>query len=206
MKETKKGLLIVMSGPSGVGKSSIRKALFEKVNNFVFSVSATTRAPRNGEKHGVDYYFISEKDFKAKLENNEFLEWNYFVGNYYGTLFEEVERLRRTGKNVMVEIDVNGALMARNVLTDAIYIFIAPPTKADLISRLKQRGTETDQRISERIEKAKNEFKCADKYDYIVINSEISKTVETLQAIVLAEECRSERRFLSYIEAIQKEK
>ncbi len=206
MKETKKGLLIVMSGPSGVGKSSIRKALFEKVNNFVFSVSATTRAPRNGEKHGIDYYFISEKDFKAKLENNEFLEWNYFVGNYYGTLFEEVERLRRTGKNVMVEIDVNGALMARSTLTDAIYIFIAPPTKADLISRLKQRGTETDERISERIEKAKNEFKCADKYDYIVINSEISKTVETLQAIVLAEECRAERRFLSYIEAIQKEK
>lgn len=206
MKETKKGLLIVMSGPSGVGKSSIRKALFEKVNNFVFSVSATTRAPRNGEKHGVDYYFISEKDFKEKLENKEFLEWNYFVGNYYGTLFEEVERLRRTGNNVMVEIDVNGALMARSVLTDAIYIFIAPPTKADLISRLKQRGTETDERISERIEKAKNEFKCADKYDYIVINSEISKTVETLQAIVLAEECRSERRFLSYIEAIQKEK
>ncbi len=206
MKEAKKGLLIVMSGPSGVGKSSIRKALFEKVNNFVFSVSATTRAPRNGEKHGVDYYFISEKDFKAKLENNEFLEWNYFVGNYYGTLFEEVERLRRTGKNVMVEIDVNGALMARSVLTDAIYIFIAPPTKADLISRLKQRGTETDERISERIEKAKNEFKYADKYDYIVINSEISKTVETLQAIVLAEECRSERRFLSYIEEIQKEK
>ena len=206
MKEAKKGLLIVMSGPSGVGKSSIRKALFEKVNNFVFSVSATTRAPRNGEKHGVDYYFISEKDFKAKLESNEFLEWNYFVGNYYGTLFEEVERLRRTGKNVMVEIDVNGALMARSVLTDAIYIFIAPPTKADLISRLKQRGTETDERISERIEKAKNEFKCADKYDYIVINSEISKTVETLQAIVLAEECRSERRFLSYIEEIQKEK
>lgn len=106
----------------------------------------------------------------------------------------------------MVEIDVNGALMARSVLTDAIYIFIAPPTKADLISRLKQRGTETDERISERIEKAKNEFKCADKYDYIVINSEISKTVETLQAIVLAEECRSERRFLSYIEEIQKEK
>lgn len=206
MKEAKKGLLIVMSGPSGVGKSSIRKALFEKVNNFVFSVSATTRVPRNGEKHGVDYYFISEEDFKAKLENNEFLEWNYFVGNYYGTLFEEVERLRRTGKNVMVEIDVNGALMARSVLTDAIYIFIAPPTKADLISRLKQRGTETDERISERIEKAKNEFKCADKYDYIVINSEISKTVETLQAIVLAEECRSERRFLSYIEEIQKEK
>ncbi len=206
MKEAKKGLLIVMSGPSGVGKSSIRKALFEKVNNFVFSVSATTRAPRNGEKHGVDYYFISEKDFKAKLENNEFLEWNYFVGNYYGTLFEEVERLRRTGKNVMVEIDVNGALMARSVLTDAIYIFIAPPTKADLISRLKQRGTETDERISERIEKAKNEFKYADKYDYIVINSEISKTVETLQAIVLAEECLSERRFLSYIEEIQKEK
>ena len=206
MKEAKKGLLIVMSGPSGVGKSSIRKALFEKVNNFVFSVSATTRAPRNGEKHGIDYYFISEEDFKAKLENNEFLEWNYFVGNYYGTLFEEVERLRRTGKNVMVEIDVNGALMARSVLTDAIYIFIAPPTKADLISRLKQRGTETDERISERIEKAKNEFKCADKYDYIVINSEISKTVETLQAIVLAEECRSERRFLSYIEEIQKEK
>lgn len=206
MKEAKKGLLIVMSGPSGVGKSSIRKALFEKVNNFVFSVSATTRVPRNGEKHGVDYYFISEKDFKEKLENNEFLEWNYFVGNYYGTLFEEVERLRKTGKNVMVEIDVNGALMARSVLTDAIYIFIAPPTKADLISRLKQRGTETDERISERIEKAKNEFKCADKYDYIVINSEISKTVETLQAIVLAEECRSERRFLSYIEEIQKEK
>lgn len=206
MKEAKKGLLIVMSGPSGVGKSSIRKALFEKVNNFVFSVSATTRVPRNGEKHGVDYYFISEKDFKAKLENYEFLEWNYFVGNYYGTLFEEVERLRRTGKNVMVEIDVNGALMARSVLTDAIYIFIAPPTKADLISRLKQRGTETDERISERIEKAKNEFKCADKYDYIVINSEISKTVETLQAIVLAEECRSERRFLGYIEEIQKEK
>ncbi len=206
MKEAKKGLLIVMSGPSGVGKSSIRKALFEKVNNFVFSVSVTTRVQRNGEKHGVDYYFISEKDFKEKLENNEFLEWNYFVGNYYGTLFEEVERLRRTGKNVMVEIDVNGALMARNVLTDAIYIFIAPPTKADLISRLKQRGTETDERISERIEKAKNEFKCADKYDYIVINSEISKTVETLQAIVLAEECRSERRFLSYIEEIQKEK
>ncbi len=206
MKAAKKGLLIVMSGPSGVGKSSIRKALFEKVNNFVFSVSATTRAPRNGEKHGVDYYFISEKDFKAKLENQEFLEWNYFVGNYYGTLFEEVERLRRTGKNVMVEIDVNGALMARNALTDAIYIFIAPPTKADLISRLKQRGTETDQRISERIEKAKNEFKFADKYDYIVINSEISKTVEILQAIVLAEECRSERSFKSYIDAIQKEK
>lgn len=206
MEETKKGLLVVMSGPSGVGKSSIRKALFEKVNNFVFSVSATTRAPRNGERHGVDYYFMSESDFKTKLNRGEFLEWNYFVGNYYGTLYQEVDRLRETGKNVMVEIDVNGALMARNILTDAVYIFIVPPTKADLITRLKQRGTESDERISERIKKAETEFIQACKYDYIVVNSEISKTVETLEAIVVAEECRANRKFESYLKNIQKEK
>ena len=185
MKLNERGLLIVISGPSGVGKSSVRKALFDMPGqDLVYSISMTTRKPRNGEKEGVDYYFVTKETFEEKIKNGEFLEWANFVGNYYGTPREKVEELLDEGMQVVLEIEVDGALQVRRQMKDAVFIFLVPPSKEALINRLKSRGTECADELQERIDKAEKEYLLAYKYDYIVVNDEVNNAADRIMAII----------------------
>lgn len=203
MKLNVKGLLIVLSGPSGVGKGTVRKALFNKKgHNLVYSVSMTTRKPRVGEVDGVDYYFVSKEEFLKRIENDQFLEWAEFVGNYYGTPKDKVEEQLQEGHEVVLEIEVNGALQVRNKMPEAVFIFLVPPGKQALFDRLKLRGTEDDTLIEERIEKAKREFLLAHKYDYIVVNDDYDNAADRVLAIIRAEHAKTERSIHQYIKLL----
>jgi guanylate kinase len=204
MKLNERGLLIVISGPSGVGKSSVRKALFDMPGqDLVYSISMTTRKQRNGEKDGVDYYFVSKETFEEKIKNGEFLEWANFVGNYYGTPKEKVEELLDQGKQVVLEIEVDGALQVRRQMKDAVFIFLVPPAKEALINRLKSRGTECEKELQERIDKAESEYLLAYKYDYIVVNDEVNNAADRIHAIIRAEHARTERTIHKYLELME---
>ena len=202
MKLNDKGLLIVLSGPSGVGKGTVRKALFEMPEqNFVYSVSMTTRKKRPGEVEGKDYYFVS----REKIKEGKFLEHAEFVGNYYGTPLDKVNEQLNLGKEVILEIEVEGAAQVREKCKDAVFIFLAPPSKAALYKRLKRRGTESEEVIKERIDKANREFKLAFKYDYIVINDEVRNAADRIMAIIRAEHAKTERSIHKYLELIENE-
>lgn len=204
MKLNERGLLIVISGPSGVGKSSVRKALFDMPGqDLVYSISMTTRKPRNGEKEGVDYYFVTKETFEEKIKNGEFLEWANFVGNYYGTPREKVEELLDEGMQVVLEIEVDGALQVRRQMKDAVFIFLVPPSKEALINRLKFRGTECADELQERIDKAEKEYLLAYKYDYIVVNDEVNNAADRIMAIIRAEHARTERTIHKYVELME---
>ncbi len=169
----KKGLLIVFSGPSGVGKGTIRKLFFDRPDlNLDFSVSMTTRQPRVGEVDGVDYFFVTEEEFKKSIENDEFLEHAEFVGSYYGTPKAYVEKLRNEGKNVLLEIEVQGALMVREKMPDALTIFIVPPNFEELERRIRGRRSEPEEIILQRLEKANRELKTMGNYKYVVCNDD----------------------------------
>jgi len=204
MKLNERGLLIVISGPSGVGKSSVRKALFDMPGqDLIYSISMTTRKPRNGEKEGVDYYFVTKETFEEKIKNGEFLEWANFVGNYYGTPREKVEELLDEGMQVVLEIEVDGALQVRRQMKDAVFIFLVPPSKEALINRLKSRGTECANELQERIDKAEKEYLLAYKYDYIVVNDEVNNAADRIMAIIRAEHARTERTIHKYVELME---
>lgn len=206
MKLNDKGLLIVLSGPSGVGKGTVRKALFEMPEqNFVYSVSMTTRKKRPGEVEGKDYYFVSREEFEEKIKEGKFLEHAEFVGNYYGTPLDKVNEQLNLGKEVILEIEVEGAAQVREKCKDAVFIFLAPPSKAALYKRLKRRGTESEEVIKERIDKANREFKLAIKYDYIVINDEVRNAADRIMAIIRAEHAKTERSIHKYLELIENE-
>jgi guanylate kinase len=204
MKLNKKGLLVVISGPSGVGKSTVRQALFSmKGHNLVYSVSMTTRAPRASEKEAVDYYFVSKDEFNRRIEEDMFLEYAEFVGNMYGTPLDKVEELLDEGKEVVLEIDTEGALQVRSKMPDAIMIFIVPPTKEALYERLRRRGTESDYQLEKRIEKANKEFKLAHKYDYIVANDDVENAADRILAIIRAEHAKTSRSIHSYLDILE---
>ena len=204
MKLNERGLLVVLSGPSGVGKGTVRKALFEMQNhNLVYSVSMTTRKPREGEVDGQDYYFVSKEEFIEGIKSDRFLEWAEFVGNYYGTPLDKLEDQLELGKEVVLEIEVEGALQVREKVKDAIFIFIAPPGKKALYDRLKKRGTEEESIIRQRIEKADNEFMLAYKYDYIVVNDDVKNAADRVMAIIRAEHARTERTIHNYIKMLE---
>lgn len=206
MKLNDKGLLIVLSGPSGVGKGTVRKALFEMPEqNFVYSVSMTTRKMRPGEVDGKDYYFVSREEFEQKIEEGKFLEHAEFVGNYYGTPLDKVNEQLEMGKEVILEIEVEGALQVREKCKDAVFIFLAPPGRQALYDRLKRRGTESEEVIQERIDKANREFKLAFKYDYIVINDEVRNAADRIMAIIRAEHAKTERSIHRYLELLDEE-
>lgn len=199
MKLNDQGLLIVISGPSGVGKGTVRKALFQrKGQNFDYSVSMTTRKPRVGEVDGKDYYFVSREEFEKRIKEGKFLEYAEFVGNYYGTPLDKVQEKLAQGKEVVLEIEVNGALQVREKVKDAVFIFIVPPTKEDLYQRLKSRGTEAEEIIQERIKKAEREFPLANKYDYIVVNDDVDNAADRIMAIVRAEHAKTARSIHMY--------
>lgn len=207
MKLNHRGLLIVLSGPSGVGKGTVRKALFEMPEQeFVYSVSMTTRPPRPGEIDGVDYYFVSKEEFERQIAAGNLLEYAEFVGNYYGTPKDKVEEQLNNGKEVILEIEVNGALQVRNQCKDAVFVFLVPPTRKALYERLKSRGTECEERILARIDKANKEFKLAYQYDYIVVNDEIYNAADRIMAIIRAEHAKTFRSIHQYLKLIEEEK
>ena len=206
MKLDQRGLLIVISGPSGVGKGTVRKALFEMKNhNLTYSVSMTTRPKRPGEVDGVDYYFTTKEEFEDRIKNNKFLEYAEFVGNYYGTPLDKVNEKLDDGHEVVLEIEVEGALQVKRKVPDCVMIFIVPPSKEDLYKRLKSRGTESDDIINKRIEKANREFKKAKFYDYIVVNDEVNNAADRILAIIRAEHARTYRSIDKYYELIGEE-
>lgn len=204
MKLNTKGLLIVISGPSGVGKGTVRKALFARSGHDLdYSVSMTTRAPREGEVDGVDYYFVSKEEFLKQIDDGNLLEHAEFVGNMYGTPKDKVEEKLNLGHEVVLEIEVNGAMQVREKMKDAVFIFIAPPTFEALENRLITRGTERGEVIKERLEKAKREIKLASYYDYIVINDEVSNAADRIMAIIRAEHAKCSRTLNEYYKLME---
>jgi len=182
-----KGLLIVVSAPSGCGKGTILSEIL-KDDKFYYSVSATTRNPREGEVNGVNYHFITKADFEERIKNNAMLEYAEYCGNYYGTPKKEIEEMREKGKNVLLEIEVQGAMKVRDICPDAVFIFILPPSVAELERRLRKRGTETDDVIAERVSQAKGEIAFAEKYDYVVVNNALEDAISDFRAVIKAEE------------------
>ncbi len=206
MKLNERGLLIVISGPSGVGKGTVRKALFElEGHDLVYSISMTTRPPREGEVDGEDYYFVTKEEFLERIKNDQFLEYAEFVGNFYGTPRDKVEEQLEKGKEVVLEIEVQGALQVREKTSDAVFVFIAPPTKEALYRRLLRRGTENPEMIQQRMDKAEREFPLAHKYDYIVVNDEVTNAADRILAIIRAEHARTERAIYKYKEMLEVE-
>ncbi|WP_100330857.1 guanylate kinase [Bacillus xiapuensis] len=192
MKE--KGLLIVLSGPSGVGKGTVRKEIFSQPDvEFEYSISMTTRAPREGEVDGVDYFFKSRAEFEQLIAEGKLLEYAEFVGNYYGTPVDYVRETLDAGKDIFLEIEVQGAKQVRDKFPEGLFIFLAPPSLSELHSRITNRGTESEEVIKGRMEKARKEIQMMELYDYVVENDEIEHACSKIKAIVVAEHCRRER-------------
>ncbi len=189
MKKMSKGLLIVVSAPSGCGKGTILGEIL-KDDKFYYSVSATTRSPREGEQNGVNYHFITREDFEERIKNNAMLEYAEYCGNYYGTPKKEIEEMREMGKNVLLEIEVQGAMKVREICPDAVFVFILPPSVNELERRLRKRGTETDEVIAERVSQAKGELAFAEKYDYVVVNNALEDAICDFRAVIKAEELK----------------
>jgi len=186
----KKGILVVLSGPSGAGKGTVSRALQRDNPTLRLSVSATTRAPRKGEVEGLHYHFLEKEVFKELITNNQLLEWAEVYGNYYGTLRQFVQDSLVQGDDVMLEIDIQGALQVKEKFPEAVLIFIAPPSKSDLRSRLVSRGTDSRKEIEKRLSCVASEMELARRYDYIVINDDVTQALEKIQAIITAEKLR----------------
>ena len=189
-----KGLLVIISGPAGSGKGTIVSRLRE-LAPFDFSVSATTRAPRPGEQHGVHYYFVDKADFENKISEGEMLEYAQYVGNYYGTPKKPVEDALNQGKNIILDIEVKGALQVKEKMPEAIMIYVLPPDYETLLARIRGRGTETEEIIQKRMNEAKNEIKTFPKYDYVVINRNggVEQAAQDVLSILYAEKMRTLR-------------
>jgi guanylate kinase len=187
------GIAFILSAPSGTGKSTVCKILREKIKSLQFSVSHTTRPPRPNEKNGQDYHFISGEEFKQRVDQKNFLEWAQVHNNYYGTSIDTVEQCKKDGKDILLELDVQGVQTLRKMNFPGVFIFLLPPSLEELRNRLNGRGTESQIKINERIETGKNEILLYRIYDYVVTNRDVAKTVDILSAIITAEKSRSER-------------
>ncbi|MCM1315200.1 MAG: guanylate kinase [Prevotella sp.] len=186
-----KGRLIIFSAPSGCGKGTMLKEIL-KCENYRCSVSATTRQPREGEKNGVNYYFLTREEFEQKINENAFLEYAEYCHNYYGTLISEVDDYLEKGIDVILEIEVQGALKVMQKRPDAISVFIAPPSVKELRRRLKKRGTETAEVIEERVSQAEREISQGKNYNYIIVNDVLENAVDDFFAVMRAERLKSE--------------
>lgn len=182
----KKGLLIVLSGPSGVGKGTVREHLFNTntFDNLRYSISMTTREPRAGEINGVHYYFVSKNEFLLRIEEGKMLEWAEFVGNYYGTPLDYVEKTRNEGYHVFLEIEVQGAMQVKEKVNDALMIFLAPPSIDELRNRILGRGTESIEVANARLKKAEAEIDKSDEYDYVVVNNQVEEAALSIVDII----------------------
>ena len=190
----KKGKTFIISGPSGVGKSTVLKALLERRPNVYFSVSATTRDPRPGELDGIHYHFMDVESFRKWISMDQFLEYAEYVGNFYGTPKRFVDEAMDQGKDVILDIEVQGAIQVTSKRPDTVRIFLAPPSGAERERRLTERGTDSKDKIQKRLLRAKVEFQTAHTYDYFVINDTVENAVRELDAIMTAEHCKPKER------------
>lgn len=187
----KRGSLFVVSGPSGVGKGTIINELFRTTDDLFYSISVTSRLPREGEKEGVNYFFVTQDEFKLMIEADEFLEWAHVYSNYYGTPRKFVEEQLELGKDVILEIDIQGSLQVKRKFSEGIFIFILPPSLEELEDRIRGRGTEREEQIQERFQQAAAEIVYKSYYNYHIINDQLETAVNKLKAVVLAERCRN---------------
>jgi guanylate kinase len=188
-----RGILMVLSGPSGVGKGTVCAALRKNINDLVYSVSATTREPRNGEVNGVNYFFKSREQFLEMIEKDELLEWAEYVGNYYGTPRHFVEEILASGKDIILEIEVQGALKVKEKFPEGVFTFLLPPSLDELQNRIETRGTESEESIRNRMSVARAEMRMLEYYDYAIVNDEVETACRRIQSILIAERCRQER-------------
>ena len=186
--------LFVITGPSGVGKATVLSRLLKNIDNVYVSISATTRKPRQGEVNEKDYFFMEREEFEKLIKEGKFLEYAEYVGNYYGTPAGSVNEMLKNGKDVILEIEVQGALKVKEKCPDANMVFIIPPSFSALEFRLRSRGTESDDVIAKRLEKARSEYLMVDKYDYIVINDDIDKAADEIRAIIMSSRCKKDKR------------
>ncbi|WP_053366140.1 guanylate kinase [Bacillus sp. FJAT-27245] len=201
-----KGLLIVLSGPSGVGKGTVRKEIFSQPDtSFEYSISMTTRSPREGEVHGVDYFFKTREEFEELISQGKLLEYAQYVGNYYGTPVDYVRETLDSGKDVFLEIEVKGAKQVREKFPEGLFIFLMPPSLTELKNRIVTRGTETEDLINNRMLTAREEIEMMHLYDYVVENDQVELACERIKAIVTAEHCRRERVEQRYIKLLEAE-
>ncbi|CAH1205078.1 MULTISPECIES: guanylate kinase [Paenibacillus] len=193
--ERERGILIVLSGPSGVGKGTVCAALRKVAPDIVYSVSATTRSPRQGEVDGVNYFFKTREQFQQLIETDEVLEWAEYVGNFYGTPRRFVEETLRSGHDVILEIEVQGALQVKQKFDEGVFIFLLPPSLDELENRIVTRGTETDEVIRSRMSVAIDEIRLMEHYDYAIVNDHVDTACAKIQAILAAEHCKKDRMF-----------
>ena len=193
MKERKKAILVVLSSPSGGGKTILAKMLLRKHSNFKRSVSYTTRERRKGERDGVDYHFVSRKDFEVKIKKHEFAEWALVFGNYYGTPKKNIQKAEGKTEVILLVLDVQGGMALKRKYPDSVLIFILPPSLVELEKRLSGRGTDKPDVIRKRLKAALKEITFCRRYDYIVVNRKLKDTVKLLEEIITAEKNRANR-------------
>ena len=205
IKEKKTGQVIVISSPSGAGKSSIVKALLERDNNLWLSVSTTTRAIRPGEKEGVNYNYVDKEEFIKKIDEGYFLEYTNYAGNYYGTPKKFIKEKIEHGTDVILEIEIEGAANIKKLIPEAIFIFILPPSLKVLLKRLKNRNTDSNEKIIERFHQTYKELNEITKYNYVVVNDVLEDAINKVESIIKAEKCRVDRIEEVYLDTKEEE-
>ena len=199
-----KGVLTVVSGFSGAGKGTVMKRLIQKYDDYALSISVTTRNPREGERDGIEYFFKTKEEVEAMIENDEFLEYARYVDNYYGTPRFYVEEMLAKGKNVILEIEIQGAMQIKEKNPEAVLVFVTPPSFEELRNRLIGRGTETADVIESRLRRASEEAEGMPSYDYILVNDQVEDCVDRLHQIILSERAKAQRNE-EFINTIQQE-
>ena len=199
-----KGVLTVVSGFSGAGKGTVMKRLIQKYDDYALSISVTTRNPREGERDGIEYFFKTKEEVETMIENDEFLEYARYVDNYYGTPLFYVEEMLAKGKNVILEIEIQGAMQIKAKNPEAVLVFVTPPSFEELRNRLVGRGTETADVIESRLRRASEEAEGMSSYDYILVNDQVEDCVDRLHQIILSERARAQRNE-EFINTIQQE-
>lgn len=199
----KKGILFILSGPSGVGKGTVRERLFQQANNLKYSISMTTRDKRPGEEHGVDYFYKSKEEFEQFIEDDKMLEHTQYVNNYYGTPKAYVEEMLEAGHDVFLEIEVQGALQVQENFSRGVFIFLFPPSLEELKNRIVNRGTESSTLVVNRLKEAKKEINMMYAYDYVVVNDDVDETVAKVEAIIESEHCKQTRFSQQYKQILE---